>query len=138
MTTPLELSKMEALCFPDATSTWSERDYAAHMDSAAGIAMATEAGFVVGTVAADEAEIITIGVLPEERRKGCATKLLDKFEQEVKGRGAAKVFLEVAVDNLGAMELYKSGGYIRVGRRREYYENAEGISIDANILKKTL
>lgn len=138
MTTPLKLSKMEAQCFPDATAIWSEAEYAAHLDSPAGIAMTTDAGFVVGTVAADEAEIFTIGVLPEERRKGCGTELLSMFEHSAKDRGAQRVFLEVAVDNNGALHLYASAGYTRVGRRRSYYKNAEGISVDAHILKKAL
>ena len=135
---PAELAEMEALCFPNATVTWSEREYAAHINSPTGITVSSEAGFAIGQIAADEAEVITLGVLPEVRKEGHGTDLLALFVKEAKAKGAAVIFLEVSAENEAALALYKAQGFERVGRRRKYYENAEGIAIDAFILKKTL
>ena len=136
--TPAELAEMEALCFPNAQSHWSEQDYAAHLKSKTALTVSDETGFVVGRIAADEAEIITLGVLPEYRHKGHGTDLLSQFETQARAKGAASIFLEVAADNKAGLALYKTRDFDRVGRRRKYYDNAQGIAIDAFILKKTL
>ena len=136
--TPAELSEMEAICFPDASSKWSEEDYAGHLANEAGLTVSDEMGFAVGRVAADEAEIIMLGVLPDFRKNGHGTDLLVQFEVEAQTRGAKSIYLEVAADNAAALALYKSREFNRVGRRRKYYENAQGLAMDAYILKKTL
>ena len=118
--TPAELAEMEALCFPDASVTWAESDYAKHIENAAGITVANEAGFAVGLVAEDEAEIISIGVLPDCRKEGHGTDLLSTFEGEARSKGAAVIFLEVSCQNDPALALYKRRGFARVGRRRKY------------------
>ena len=136
--TPAELAEMEAICFPTTPSIWSEKDYAAHLANGAGLTVSDETGFVVGRIAADEAEIITLGVLPDYRKRGHGTDLLAQFETHARTKGAEAIFLEVAANNRAALALYKARAFSRVGRRRKYYENAEGISVDAFILKKTL
>jgi len=136
--TPTELAEMEAICFPDATTRWSEADYAKHLKSRSGITISDETGYVVGQIAADEAEIISLGVLPGDRKEGHGTDLLARFETKARSKGANVIFLEVAIDNAAALALYKTRNFHTVGRRREYYESAEGISVDAFILKKSL
>ena len=39
---------------------------------------------------------------------------------------ATRFFLEVAEDNAPALKLYRSHGLVPVGRRPDYYENADG------------
>lgn len=136
--TPAELAEMEALCFPDTAVTWSEQDYANHIKSSIGITVSSETGFVIGQIVEDEAEIITLGVLPDSRKEGHGTDLLATFERDAQNKGAHSIFLEVSTENKAALALYKTRGFIRVGRRQKYYENAQGIAIDAFILKKTL
>lgn len=78
-------------------------------------------GFVLARVAADEAEILTIAVLPEARRRGQAGRLLDAAATLAHQGGAAALFLEVASDNGAALGLYAGRQFQTVGRRSHYY-----------------
>lgn len=78
-------------------------------------------GFVLGRVAADEAEILTLAVLPERRRRGLGRALLAGWQAEAVRRGASRLFLEVAADNVAAQALYAACQFTEVGRRRRYY-----------------
>jgi ribosomal-protein-alanine N-acetyltransferase len=85
------------------------------------VEQAEPAGFALARAAAGEAEILTIGVLAEARRRGCGRALIAAIEAEAKARGAAELFLEVADDNLAARALYLAQGFAQVGRRPAYY-----------------
>ena len=95
-------------------------------------------GFALGRVAADEAELVTIAVLPEARRQGIGRRLLGAFRDEAERRGAAHAFLEVAEDNAAARALYAAEGWIEAGRRPGYYAAGEGRRRDALILRRPL
>jgi ribosomal-protein-alanine N-acetyltransferase len=84
------------------------------------------AGFVMCRVAADEAEVLTIATLPEARRQGVGSALLDQALAIAAQRGARSVLLEVAVDNAAALALYVARGFREVGRRPRYYARASG------------
>jgi len=89
-------------------------------------------GFVLARVAADEAEILTIMVLPPYRRHGLARLLLEASFDNAKMQGAEKMYLEVASSNESAMQLYTKVGFTQVGCRKRYY--ADGV--DALLLAK--
>lgn len=91
-------------------------------------------GFILGRVAADECEVLTIGVKPEARRKGVAGRLLDRLITAAAEAGARRIYLEVAVGNGPARRLYDSRGFSVVGRRPRYYRAADGIGEDAVVL----
>ena len=93
--------------------------------------------FVLGRKAADEAEIITIGVSPSWRRKGIAVLLLDAFLKTVTAQGAMFAYLEVAEDNHPAHSLYTSLQFQKVGRRINYYK-CNNSRVDALVLRKVL
>jgi ribosomal-protein-alanine N-acetyltransferase len=78
-------------------------------------------GFVLARVAADEAEILTLAVLPDRQRQGLATRLLQAAHDRAASLGAQAMLLEVAESNLAARGLYARSGYVQVGRRRRYY-----------------
>lgn len=88
-------------------------------------------GFVLARVAADEAEILTLAVMPDCQRRGYAEGLLARAMLEAAQRGARSLVLEVAVDNAPARALYAKGGFVEVGRRRAYYPSGQ----DALILR---
>jgi ribosomal-protein-alanine N-acetyltransferase len=72
-------------------------------------------------VAADEAEVLTLGVVLPARRHGLGRTLLDEGHREAFRRGALRMFLEVAAGNIPARNLYAAAGYTEVGQRAAYY-----------------
>lgn len=94
------------------------------------------AGFAIARVAADEAELLSLGVLEAFRRKGIASALLAHVIDHVASRGAKKVFLEVAEDNEPALTLYTANGFTRVGRRPDYYRSRDGVATAALTLRR--
>ena len=88
---------------------------------ASGASKAQPVGFCLGTMAADEVEVLSLCVLPDQRRCGVARRLMRAFQELAWQRGGRVVFLEVAHDNTAAIALYSSLGYIETARRRGYY-----------------
>ena len=91
-------------------------------------------GLALLRITADEAEILTIGVVPSMRRQGVARALLDESMTRARALGVRTIFLEVGVRNRAARALYEVTGFTEVGRRRRYYANGQ----DALILRATL
>ena len=71
----------------------------------------------------EEAEILSIGVTPRLRRKGCARAMMEDVIRAARDEGVRKLFLEVDVANAAAAILYESLGFERIGRRKRYYRN---------------
>ena len=95
-------------------------------------------GFVIGQLAADEAEILSIGVAPDWQHAGLGKKIIEGLVRAA-GRGEAKrLFLEVAEDNAAAAALYNSLGFKEVGRRKNYYDRHGVPAVDAIVLALTL
>lgn len=78
-------------------------------------------GMLLGRVIVDEAEVLTLAVAPQARRQGIARALLEAARNETRLRGGRTIFLEVAVGNLPARELYCRFGFTEAGRRHRYY-----------------
>lgn len=92
---------------------WSEssiRTTLAAPTTVAFVAGDPPAGHVMASLYADEAEILSLAVLPSERRRGIANALL-------------AAWLEVRRDNRGALLLYERRGWTDAGLRRGYYED---------------
>jgi ribosomal-protein-alanine N-acetyltransferase len=94
-------------------------------------------GFVLLGLAADEAEVITLAVLPDARRRGIGAALVAAAAREAAARGATRLFLEVAEDNAPARALYARAGFLPVGRRKGYYARPAA-AVDALVLALTL
>jgi ribosomal-protein-alanine N-acetyltransferase len=94
-------------------------------------------GFILVRAVVDEAEILTLAVAPQERRKGVASKLIEHAHAALRGGPAARMFLEVAADNARAIALYMRHGFAECGRRPGYYNagRAQGPA-DALIMKR--
>lgn len=125
-----------------AGPAWTEAAFAALLALPGRRAViASEAGMPLGFVllglAADEAEIITLAVLPAARRRGLGAALLTAAMREARVRGATRLFLEVAEDNAPARALYAGQGFAEVGRRRAYYARP-GRAADALVLALSL
>ena len=76
---------------------------------------------VGGPVNDPEAEIHTIGILPEWQGKGLSKLLMDPLVA-VADRLRAPIFLEVRTDNRPAVGLYERYGFAIEGTRRAYYQ----------------
>ena len=94
-------------------------------------------GFVLLRAIAGEAEIISIGVRPEARRRGIGRRLLEAALAAAAAGGAERLFLEVAADNYQALGLYLSHDFTEVGRRPNYYQRNGG-GIMALVLSKPI
>ncbi|HSY87320.1 MAG TPA: GNAT family N-acetyltransferase [Verrucomicrobiae bacterium] len=94
-------------------------------------------GFVLLRAIAGEAEIISIGVRPEARRRGIGRRLLAAALAAAAAAGAENLFLEVAADNWQALGLYLSHDFTEVGRRPNYYQRNGG-GIMALVLSKPI
>lgn len=96
----------------------------------------TTAGFIIGQVAADVSEIISIGVGAQWQQRGLGRILFGAFTRAGARAGAKRVFLDVAADNTAAIALYKGLGCSEVGRRKAYYTRHETPSVDAIVMTK--
>ena len=135
--TPEQISHVLQLAFPGERG-WSVAEVADLLQSPGIILSGTEQSFVLGRVTLDEAEVLTLATAPDARRQGRAKAALQDFEADLAQAGAEFVFLEVAEDNGAARALYAQAGYDQVGRRTGYYRGANGTSVDALVLRKSL
>ncbi|MDX5930619.1 GNAT family N-acetyltransferase [Acidiphilium acidophilum] len=114
---------------------WSAREIATLFATPLVFGFLSEAGgMVMARAVADEAEILTIGVVPAMRRQGLARGLLDRVIAEARCRAATTLFLEVAAGNAAARALYRSAGFEECGVRADYY----GAGRDAVVLRRSL
>jgi len=79
------------------------------------------AGYVVAHCAADEGEILNLGVAVAHRRRGLGRALVEHVLSALATRGVRVVYLEVRESNGGARRLYEGLGFGAVARRTRYY-----------------
>lgn len=80
-----------------------------------------EGGMIIMRVVLDEAEVLTLAVAPCAQRRGLGWRLLQAGLDQAVAAGATTCFLEVSVTNSAASGLYRSVGFVQVGRRTAYY-----------------
>ncbi|MGH6852485.1 MAG: ribosomal protein S18-alanine N-acetyltransferase [Methylocella sp.] len=137
-----ECAAIHATSFADP---WQEADFeqlfAASRTLADGAIGAKEehlAGFVLSRVAAGEAEILTIAVAPEWRRRGIATSLLTPHMAALAAIRVDRLFLEVDAENSAARALYANFGFEQVGERKAYYRAAGAQLAGALVMRRDL
>ena len=95
------------------------------------------AGFILLQEAGDSADIIEICVRPLLQNSGIGRQLLEQALSSARTRCLAKVLLEVAVTNQPALKLYRSAGFVLVGKRPHYYRLKSG-KVDALVMAHSL
>jgi [ribosomal protein S18]-alanine N-acetyltransferase len=95
-------------------------------------------GFALARAVGEEAELLSMGVIPAFRRRGVARAIMEALACQAVQRGAREVFLEVGVDNPSAEHLYRASGFVEVGRRKNYYRRANRDLVDALVMKVVL
>ena len=130
-----EIAALHGRLFPLNWDETAIKNLLEHPASTSLMAIAGEpkvvTGFVIGQLAADEAEIISIGVAPDWQRQGLGKKLVEGLIRAVKRGDARRLFLEVAEDNAAAKALYRGLGFKETGRRKAYYERRGVPAVDA-------
>lgn len=138
------LTALHAACFDDSWSAGAMADVLASPGAFACVALPDDAaepapvGFALARVAADEAELLSLGVVPTSRRRGAARALLDAIIRQAQRRGAVTLFLEVAETNDAARLLYAANGFVAVGRRPDYYQRPNAAPVAALTLRRPL
>lgn len=92
-------------------------------------------GYLLLSLAADEAEIVTVAVCPSLRQRGIATTLMREALSIARAGGASACYLEVRESNLPARHFYEKMGFVVVGRRKMYYSAPEE---DALVMKLSM
>lgn len=128
---PADLAELHASAFD---RPWTAAAIVELLGQPGVFAIEQPGGFVIMRVAADEAEVLTLAVRPQARRRGLGRKLVQAGVRRAHDLGAAQVFLEVAEDNAAALALYASAGFVQSGRRRDYYGGGKGPRRDALLL----
>ena len=136
--TPEALAALHRRCFEATPRPWSASEFAALLADPATLVVHTDDSFALGRLAGPEAELLTLVVDPDRRRRGTATTLMAALEADATARGACELFLEVAATNAAARALYAGLGYRQAGLRTGYYTRPDGPAIDALVLVKTL
>jgi len=90
--------------------------------------------YILASIIADEAEILTIATDPALRRRGHARALMQGLLADLSAQSIRSLFLEVATDNPAAIAFYLGLGFREVGRRSAYYSRRNGGLVDALIL----
>jgi len=83
------------------------------------------AGFMVIYVGIVEAHLMKLFVRRIFRNKGIGHKFMDKLVDVAKRYGKNMIFLEVDVDNVAAINLYKDYGFRVLKKLKGFYENGK-------------
>lgn len=133
-----EICRIENESF--SAESWSRKSFEEFLSSENNIMLSAEfdskiAGYILVSIAADEAELLIVASDKPHRRKGIADMLIKEALKQLCGR-AGKFYLEVRESNLSAVNLYIKNGFEKVGLRKNYYscpkENALIMSRDIN------
>ncbi len=134
---------LHTACFPKA---WSSEAFAKLLNMPGAMGFITtqndnkEAaiGFALISNAGAEAEIVTLGVLPDTQRQGIGSYLINAIHKTCLECNTACVFLEVNAQDAGTISFYRNAGYECVGTRERYYKHGDAPADDALIMRKSL
>jgi ribosomal-protein-alanine acetyltransferase len=120
-----DISGVAAIERASFSDPWSPRAFEECVCSLVPFSVADGVGGRVSTIiarhAADEGEILNLGVAISWRRRGVGRALVTATLDALRRLGVGTVFLEVRASNHGAQHLYAALGFTEVGRRRRYY-----------------
>ncbi len=132
-----DLSRVHTASFDDG---WTTNDFTTWLARAEAIAVIAHSereplAFGLALAAGDDAELLTIATAPDQRRTGFGRRIFQALDAEAAKRGRGRWVLEVARNNLPAIGLYKSSGFVEIGVRKAYYRTREG-QVDALVMSR--
>lgn len=121
-------------------SAWNDAQVREELELAASMQLVAWYGnIVIGWCCArhvgPEAELMKISVSAEYRRRKISTRLLECMEIQLLSAGVKCLFLDVRLQNSGAISFYHQAGFTELSRRIRYYTQPED---DALVFKKDM
>ncbi len=124
------LCEIDRTCFPPGVA-YPPQDLAYWLRQPGAFAMVAEdeqqgrvAGFVLArALPSHSGHIVTIDLLPEYRRGGLGTELMERAHARLKEMGAQRVRLETSVENAAAIAFFNRLGYQATRLIPRYYLN---------------
>ena len=136
-----EVAKLEETCFRDP---WNYRMLSSSFTSGAysGFVLVHEdmegnqqtVGYAFMSAVYENGDLDKICVLPEYRKTGGGTMLMQAVIARAEELSVTDLFLEVRVSNEKAINLYKKFGFSRIAMRPNYYPDGE----DAAVFRKRI
>lgn len=119
---------------------WTQADFETWLARGEAICVIAEeageiASFGLALAAGSDAELLTIASVPALRTRGLGRQVMRALDEEAGRRGLQRWILEVARNNLSALSLYTSEGFVEIGVRRAYYQTETG-RIDALVMER--
>jgi ribosomal-protein-alanine N-acetyltransferase len=96
------------------------------------------AGFILYRATVDEAEILSVAVAPEFRRRGVGRTLIEEALRHLYRVGARTLHLEVEDGNQAAISLYRRLEFRESGRRPAYFAQGRDRPSGALVMARQL
>ncbi|MBL1375903.1 ribosomal protein S18-alanine N-acetyltransferase [Zobellella sp. CGMCC 1.18722] len=94
-------------------------------------------GYFIADAVIDESTLMNICIAPSWQGRGLGRRLLEHWLDACRQRRLATAWLEVRASNQAALALYRSAGFAKAGRRKDYYRAGEERE-DAIVMQKPL
>jgi len=123
-----DASVLERISKESLSEYWKEQDFleaisGGHADVVITTFQNEPVGYLILYHVADEGEIPGVAVTEQMRGCGAGNLLLQEALRIGSSYNLRKIFLEVRESNKPAIGLYEAGGFLQVGRRRNFYKN---------------
>jgi ribosomal-protein-alanine N-acetyltransferase len=110
------------------TDPWPESFFAGELEQSLVYARVAERegriiGYSLAWLSAGEGHLGNLAVVPEQRRRGIARRLLEDLLARARALAVRHLTLEVRVSNFPAQALYRAHGFHLAGLRRGYYRD---------------
>jgi ribosomal-protein-alanine N-acetyltransferase len=119
---------------PQPSNGLNSREPGAGRSATVAAALAIAGFLIAHPVRGKAGRILTLDIIPEARRMGLATLLMDECEHRLRGFGCKEIYLETAVNNEPALRLYRKLSYQLLRTLPDYYAR----SLDAFLMGKPL
>jgi ribosomal-protein-alanine N-acetyltransferase len=121
-----DLGSIESIETRAYRTPWSRSMFASELAKASSICLGAYegeqlVGYCVNSRYVDAWHVMNVAVNPDYRRRGIATRLLERLFELTRDDQRRGYTLEVRISNTDAIELYETLGFVRQGIRRAYY-----------------
>lgn len=132
-----ELSRLHTASFEDG---WTRDDFATWLARPEAMAVLAfrereAVAFGLALTAGADADLLTIATDPAARQQGLGRQVFHALDADALNRGLERWVLEAARNNLPAIGLYKSEGFVEIGVRKAYYNTSHG-RVDALVMSR--